>query len=109
MPWSLLQSDRKAQLELSTNTSLGIKDILLFAGKTLQETPDGRELFNTFARHRLLAPLKMQAELTGTLTAIQIRQAELKWPDILDLNLSGTLSEVLEMHRSGASQSSVDV
>ena len=52
MPWSLLQSDRKAQLELSTNTSLGIKDILLFAGKTLQETPDGRELFNTFARHR---------------------------------------------------------
>ena len=43
----------------------------------------------------------MQAELTGTLTAIQIRQAELKWPDILDLNLSGTLSEVLEMHRSG--------
>ena len=28
MPWSLLQSDRKAQLELSTNTSLGIKDIL---------------------------------------------------------------------------------
>ena len=101
MPWSLLQSDRKAQLELSTNTSLGIKDILLFAGKTLQETRDGRELFNTFARHRLLAPLKMQAELTGTLTAIQIRQAELKWPDILDLNLSGTLSEVLEMHRSG--------
>ena len=101
MPWSLLQSDRKAQLELSTNTSLGIKDILLFAGKTLQETRDGRELFNTFAHHRLLAPLKMQAELTGTLTAIQIRQAELKWPDILDLNLSGTLSEVLEMHRSG--------
>ena len=76
MPWSLLQSDRKAQLELSTNTSLGIKDVLLFAGKTLQETRDGRELFNTFARHRLLAPLKIQTELTGTLTAIQSGRAQ---------------------------------
>lgn len=101
MPWSLLNSDRKAQLELSTTTSLGMKDLLLFAGKTLQETPGGRELFDTFARRGLLAPLKLQAELTGTLTEIQIRQAEVKWPNILDLSLSGTLSEVLEQHRSG--------
>lgn len=95
-PWRLFDQDPTAELALRLQTILGSKDVLLLGGGQLAQAPEGKALYDRLARHQLLAPLKLDLTLAGTLRALQLKKAELAWQDILELNLEGELKELTE-------------
>ncbi len=99
MPWSLFQSDPTAPLTLQLKTTLGTKDLLLLGGDQLSQQAEGRALYHRLARNRLLSPLKLQLDLSGTLRELQLHQAELIWPELLTFKTQGSLRELLDSKR----------
>ena len=99
MPWSVLRSDPKAGIELTMKASLGTRDLLLLSYSALDDLPEGKKLLTAITRRQLLAPIRLSLETHGTLSTLELTEADLHWPDVVRLSLKGHLTSLLDEHR----------
>lgn len=102
LPWSLLKQDSLAPSSLRLDARLSTEDILALSGQALSQVEEETKLLGRMQGRKLLAPLGLSLDIGGTLSALEVKRADLSWPEVLQLKLEGKLYAVLDaLHRSG--------
>lgn len=99
LPHKILKGDTEAILELQLKSRLGAEDIRLLAGPYLQELGGSyRELAGKLSAERGEA-LVIDLDASGSLADMELKQAQIRWPQVLQAEAKGQLEHLLNHQR----------
>lgn len=91
VPFSMFKGDSTVFAELGLDADLSLKDALTLSGEAL--APEYRATISNPKTSGWIVdrPIHLAVDLEGTLQELAVKEANLKWKDILNLSCDGTL------------------
>ena len=91
VPFSMFKGDSTVFAELGLDADLSLKDALILSGEAL--APEYRATISNPKTSGWIVdrPIHLAVNLEGTLQELAVKEAKLKWKDILNLSSEGTL------------------
>ena len=91
VPFSMFKGDSTVFAELGLDADLSLKDALTLSGDAL--APEYRATISDPKTSGWIVdrPIHLAVDLEGTLQELAVKEANLKWKDILNLSCDGTL------------------